>query len=59
MACQMIFRTVADGPLSIPDAFTAITAKYQVPGLKLSTTYVSIPTLLMLILFVIVVTLVP
>ena len=59
LACQMVLRTVADGPLSMPEAFTATTAKYQVPELRLLITYVSIPTVLMLILFVIVVALVP
>jgi hypothetical protein len=59
LECQMVLRTVADGLLSTPEAFTASTAKYQVPDARLLITYVSIPTVLMLILFVIVVALVP
>jgi hypothetical protein len=55
----MVALTVAEGLLSMPAASTAITSKYQVPELRLLITYVSIPTVLMLIIFVIAVALIP
>jgi hypothetical protein len=51
--------TSADRLLCSPEALTDATAKYQVPEDRFEITYVCIPTVLTLILFVIAVALAP
>jgi hypothetical protein len=50
---------VPERDLSTPALLTEVTAKYQLPELRSLITYVRIPTVLMLILFVIALALVP
>jgi hypothetical protein len=58
-AHQMLALTVDEGLLSTPALLTARTWKYQVPELRLSITYDSKPTVVMLIFCVSALALVP